>query len=149
VVVQDIRQTPTSGRVIANLGFYNPHSKETKIDLEKAKFYIKNGAHPSERVAALLKKEGVKLPSWVVMHVKAKKITKTVEKLRKNRPAVPAKEVPAKEPVVEAEAIEEPIEPTVEETPAAEEEPANKPAEVTTEEAPKDSETEPKPEAKE
>jgi small subunit ribosomal protein S16 len=88
VVVQDARQTPTSGRVVASLGNYNPHSKEINIDIEKAKFYLKNGAQPSPRVATLLKKEGVKLPSWVVLaDKKAKKPVKNVEKLRKNRPA--------------------------------------------------------------
>jgi len=61
VVVQDSRQTPSSGRVIAGLGSYNPHTKEANLDTEKAAFYLSNGAQPSDRVALLLKKECVKL----------------------------------------------------------------------------------------
>jgi small subunit ribosomal protein S16 len=87
IVVQDVRQAPSSGRVIALLGNYNPHTKEVNIDKVKSKFYIENGAHPSSRVTVLLKKEGVKIPKWVEMPAKAKKVTKNTDKLRKNRPA--------------------------------------------------------------
>ena len=38
IVVQDSRQTPTSGKVVARLGSYNPHNKEVIIDKEKAAF---------------------------------------------------------------------------------------------------------------
>lgn len=104
IVVQDSRQTPSSARVVASIGTYNPHTKEAKIDIEKAKLYIKNGSQPSERVVTLLKKEGVKLPDWVELPKKETKAIKNLEKLRKNRPAV--KEEPAKaEP--EAEKLEE------------------------------------------
>ena len=100
IVLQDSRQTPSSGRVIAALGNYDPHTKEISVDLEKVKFYLSKGAHPSERVASLLKKEGIKLPTWVTLRSKSKKTVKNIEKLRKNRPAAE----PAKEPiVVEAE----------------------------------------------
>ena len=101
VVVQDSRQTPSSGRVIAGLGNYNPHTKETKIDTEKAAFYLNNGAQPSDRVAFILQKEGVKLPSWVILASdKKQKSIKNVEKLRKNRPveeAAPIEDAPAEE----------------------------------------------------
>ena len=40
VVVQDSRRTPTSGKIVANLGHYNPHSKELVVDKEKAAFYL-------------------------------------------------------------------------------------------------------------
>lgn len=100
VVVQDSRLTPTSGRVVAGLGSYDPHTKEAKIDLEKAELYLKNGAQPSGRVAQLLKKEGVKLPDWVVLADSKKTAVKHADKLRKNQPV---EEVVAEE-VVEAEA---------------------------------------------
>jgi len=122
IVVQDTRQTPTSGRVVASLGNYNPHSKEVKVDLKKAELFIKNGAQPSDRVVTILKKEGLKMPAWVVAASdKKKKTTKNSDKLRKNRPAEPAKK---DEPVAEAVA-EEPTEDTA---------PAEVEAEVTTEE---------------
>lgn len=40
VVVQDSRQAPTSGKVVAMLGSYNPHTKDSRIDNEKAEFYL-------------------------------------------------------------------------------------------------------------
>lgn len=120
VVVQDSRRTPTSGKIVAQLGHYNPHSKQTVLDKEKAQFYLDHGAQPSERAARLLKAEGVKLPTWVKLNgEKAGKI-RNPEKLRRNRPA---EEAPA-EPVAET---------PVEESPAAEPE---SPAEETSEAEP-------------
>lgn len=97
VVVQDSRRTPTSGKVVANLGHYDPHTKETVVNKEKAAVYLKNGAQPSDRVARLLKAEGVKLPSWVKLSDPQKRTTRNPEKLRKNQPkdAAPKEEAPA------------------------------------------------------
>ncbi len=94
VVVQDSRRTPTSGRVVAALGSYNPHTKESTLNKEKAALYLSNGAQPSDRVIRLLQAEGVKLPDWVEVPDQKQRKTKNVEKLRKNRPA--------EEPVTEA-----------------------------------------------
>jgi small subunit ribosomal protein S16 len=110
VVVQDSRRTPTSGNIVAALGSYNPHSKQTILDKEKAKFYLEHGAQPSPRVVRLLKAEGVKLPSWVQVADKKSGELRNPEKLRRNRPA--------EEPVVEKAPVEEA---PVEEAPAAEE----------------------------
>lgn len=99
-VVQDSRVSPTSGKVVTYLGSYNPHTKTTQLDVEQAKNFLKNGAQPSDRVAGLLKENGVKLPSWVKLSVKKERSVKNPEKLRKNRPAEaekPAEEAPAKE----------------------------------------------------
>lgn len=87
VVVQDSRRTPTSGKIVAQLGYFNPHSKQTTLDKEKASFYLEHGAQPSDRVARLLKSEGVKLPKWVSLEGKKKGDLRNPEKLRKNRPA--------------------------------------------------------------
>lgn len=107
VVVQDSRRTPTSGKLVAALGHYNPHTKETVINKEKASFYLEHGAQPSERVARLLKSEGVKLPKWVETPDKKSGKTKNVEKRRSTRPASTE---PTPEPVV----AEEPVETTAE-----------------------------------
>lgn len=106
VVVQDARRTPTSGRIVAPLGHFNPHTKTAVIDKEKAAFYLEHGAQPSDRAARLLKSEGVKLPTWVKLEADKKRAIRSPEKLRKNRPA---EEKPAEEPVAEAapEASEE------------------------------------------
>lgn len=126
VVVQDSRRTPTSGKIVAALGSFNPHSKETTIDKEKAAFYLQHGAQPSERVARLLKSEGVKLPSWIRDTTTHERNLRNPDKLRRNRPAEPAKkEAPAEEPAAEA-AEEAPVE-----KPA--EEPAKESAETPTE----------------
>ena len=87
VVVQDVRQTPTSGKVVASLGAYNPHAKELNIDIEKTKVFLANGAQPSGRLASLLEKQGIKLPKWVQLTEKKQKTTRNPEKLRKNQPA--------------------------------------------------------------
>src|ERR1700757_1211337 len=65
VIVQDAQRTPTSGKVVARIGSFDPHAKTVSLDKEKAAFYLEHGAQPSDRVARLLKDEGVKLPDWV------------------------------------------------------------------------------------
>ncbi len=106
MIVQDSKFSPTSGRVVANLGHYNPHTKETVIDTEKVTEYLNNGAQPSPRVVKLLKDQKVKLPSWVEeLDTKKEGKIRNPEKLRKHQPAeeAPAEE-PAEEPAAEAEA---------------------------------------------
>lgn len=113
MIVQDSRRTPTSGKVVANLGNYNPHTKAVNINKEKAELFVKNGAQPSPRVAKLLKAEGVKLPDWVKLGSEKTKTIKNPEKLRRNRPA---EEVPAEEPATDVEEVVEATESTEETT---------------------------------
>lgn len=109
VVVQDSRQAPTSGRVVALLGNYDPHTKAVTLDKEKAALYLKNGAQPSDKAARLFKKEGITLPDWVTLSTEIKRDTRNPEKLRKNRPEEPKAEEPAaEEPATEEVAAEEP-----------------------------------------
>src|SRR5688572_8033928 len=84
VIVQDSRRTQTSGKFVAFLGSYNPHTKASQIDKEKSAFFLEHGAQPSERVAHLFKTEGIKLPKWVEKPTKQKRSIKNPEKLRKN-----------------------------------------------------------------
>ena len=60
VVVADSRY-PRDGRFIEVIGTYNPMTEpaEVKIDAEKAKKWIANGAQPTETVKSLLKKSGI------------------------------------------------------------------------------------------
>ena len=98
VAVQEAQRHPSSGRVVAYVGSYNPHTKDANINVEAAQKYLDNGAQPTPRVAKLLKEAGVKLPKWVKEFQGGKtKAVKNTEKLRKNQP----KEEPAAE---EAEA---------------------------------------------
>lgn len=87
VVVQDSRQTPTSGKYVALLGSYDPHTKTTTLVKDKAEFYLKHGAQPSDRVVRLFTSEGIALPSWVKPASKQEREIRNPEKLRKNQPA--------------------------------------------------------------
>ncbi len=107
VIVQESRRTPSSGNIVAALGSYDPHTKAVTLDKEKAATYLNNGAQPSPRVALLLQKEGVKLPSWVKIDTDKKRAIKNTEKLRRNQTPEPV-EAPAAEAEVEAEAAETP-----------------------------------------
>jgi small subunit ribosomal protein S16 len=111
VVVQDSRFAPTSGRYAALIGTYNPHTKATTIDADKATYYLTNGAQPSERVAMLLKSSGVELPKWVKQPAQKSRVVKNVDKLRRNSPAEPVaveepSETTASEPVADEVAAE-------------------------------------------
>lgn len=54
---------PRGGRVIENLGFYEPCQPDDKpqveIDVERAKYWLSVGAEATETVASILKKHGV------------------------------------------------------------------------------------------
>jgi len=60
VVVADSRY-PRDGRFIEEIGTYNPMTEpsEIKIDSDKAKKWIADGAQPTDSVKALLKKSGI------------------------------------------------------------------------------------------
>ena len=60
VVVADSR-SPRDGRFIEEIGYYNPMTNpaDIKIDAEKAKTWLTNGAQPTETVKALLKKSEI------------------------------------------------------------------------------------------
>ena len=87
LAVQESHRHPTSGRVVAYVGSYNPHTKESNIQVELAQKYLDNGAQPTPRVIKLLSDAGVKMPSWVKKATPKTKSIKNTEKLRKNQPA--------------------------------------------------------------
>ena len=58
VIVADSR-SPRDGRFIEEIGYFNPMSDVIKIDAEKAKAWIANGAQPTDTVKALLKKSNI------------------------------------------------------------------------------------------
>lgn len=101
LAVQESQRHPSSGRVVAYVGSYNPHTKDANVQVEVAQKYLDNGAQPTPRVVKLLKDAGVKLPKWVKEASNDKqKAIRNAEKLRKNQP----KEEVAEEAPVEAEA---------------------------------------------
>ena len=60
VIVADER-SPRNGRFIEEIGYYNPLTEPAtvKIDADKAKEWIKNGAQPTDTVKVLLKRAGI------------------------------------------------------------------------------------------
>ena len=60
IVVADSRY-PRDGRFIEEIGYYNPLTEPVtlKIDAEKAKQWISNGAQPTDTVKYLLKKNEI------------------------------------------------------------------------------------------
>lgn len=138
LIVQDSRFSPTRGRVVAYIGSYDPHTKAAVIDGEKVSQYLQNGAQPSDRVARLLKKEGIKLPGWIQLDEPQKRATRNPAKRRSTRPPqesapdsagqveepkapeaeTPVEETPAETPAEEVPAEETPAEPAAKEAPA-------------------------------
>lgn len=121
IIVQEAERHPLSGRVVAEVGNYNPETKKTVLDETKINFYLQNGARPSSRVAMLLKKQGIKLPKWFKEAPKKTSAPKHADKLRKNQPKAEAPAefaTPAEAPAEATAPTETPAEPTTE-TPAA------------------------------
>lgn len=59
IVVADIR-SPRDGRFVEEIGYYNPVSEpvELKVDVERAKYWLGNGAQPTQTVKTLLRRSG-------------------------------------------------------------------------------------------
>lgn len=108
LAVQEAQRHPSSGRVVAYVGSYNPHTKETHINTDKVDYYLKNGAQPTPRVVRILTEQKMKLPDWVKTASKKDATTRHPEKLRRNQPK---DETPVETPEV-TEAPEEVAETT-------------------------------------
>jgi len=95
IIVTDKRNSPSGGRFIDEVGFYNPITKERSINGEKVKYWISKGASVSDTVHNLLVTEGV---------LKAKKRPKhgLSENKEKEEIVVPKEKI-AKEAVVPKE----------------------------------------------
>ena len=106
IVVQESQRHPLSGRVVAEVGSYNPASKSLTLDKEAIEKYLTSGARPSSRVALILKKNGIKLPKWYKEAPQKSAKAKHADKLRKNQP----KEAPAEAPAEETPTEEVPAE---------------------------------------
>ena len=60
IVVADSR-APRDGAFVEEIGYYNPITEpaELKVDNDRAKEWMKNGAQPTDTVRDILKKQGV------------------------------------------------------------------------------------------
>ncbi len=59
IIVAEHTAGPKSGKYVEKLGFINPRTKEKKIDVERAKYWLSVGAQPTVRVYNMLVDEGV------------------------------------------------------------------------------------------
>jgi len=57
IVIADSRY-PRDGRFIEEIGTYDPRNEQApvKVDAERAQYWVKSGAQPTDTVKALLKK---------------------------------------------------------------------------------------------
>ncbi len=78
VVVADSR-SPRDGRIIENIGWYNPLVEPSAIHIDEAKAlrWLGNGAQPTESVASLLRRAGI---AERFEQMKAARATETEEK---------------------------------------------------------------------
>lgn len=60
-------RTPRDGRAIEELGWYDPlvsnPAVREKLDVSRIRYWLSVGAQPSEKVAAILKRHGIKKPA--------------------------------------------------------------------------------------
>ena len=132
IVVADSRR-PRDGKFIENVGFFNPLLPKDKkerlsLDLDRIKFWLSQGAQPSERIARFLGEANIiPMPKQRNNPIKALPKKKAQEKLKKAEEAkkaaeeaeAAAKAAPVETPAAEAAPVE---------TPAAEAAPAETPA---------------------
>ena len=132
IVVADSRR-PRDGKFIEKVGFFNPLLPKDKkdrlsLDLDRIKFWLSQGAQPSERIARFLGEANIiPMPKQRNNPIKALPKKKAQEKLKKAEEAkkaaeeaeAAAKAAPVETPAAEAAPVE---------TPAAEAAPAETPA---------------------
>ena len=91
VVVADAR-SPRDGRIIENIGWYNPLTEPStiQIDGDRAKYWISVGAQPSDPVRSLLSRAGI-LPKQTYTP-RPEKATAAATKAEKAEPAAESAE---------------------------------------------------------
>lgn len=98
------QRSPRDGRVIEELGFYDPMCPETdarvQLKSDRVDHWLSVGAQPSEKVAVLIKKYGTN-----GTHLEAQK--EALERLGKRKEYTPAPAAPPKPAAVEEPAAEE------------------------------------------
>ena len=84
IVVADSR-APRDGKFIENIGIYNPLTIPATIDInfERALYWVKTGATPTDTARAILSYKGVLMRHHLNMGVAKCYNTRTVDKIRK------------------------------------------------------------------
>lgn len=60
-VVTAEKSSPRDGRFIEILGTYDPRAKKVRLDLERYRHWISQGAKPSQTVSVLARKEAARV----------------------------------------------------------------------------------------
>ncbi len=111
------QRTPRDGRILEELGTYDPLVPETdaraRLDGGRIDYWLSVGAQPSDRVRVLIKKYG---SAGTHLDQQRLAIARVTESRRRRAPPMPQ----AKEPGPEAEAAAETAETAAADTPAAE-----------------------------
>lgn len=111
VVVADAR-APRDGRVIERIGAYNPmlekgDEKRVVLNVERAEYWIKTGAQPTDRVERFLDAAGLIKRSARNNPEKGKPGAKALERLEEKKAAEEAAREAAAAPAEEAPAAED------------------------------------------
>ncbi len=77
------------GRPLQELGFYNPRTKETRLDTEALRVRLSQGAQPTDAVRSLLEKGG--------LIDKRPRVTKNLDQTKKSQSSKVASSKPADE----------------------------------------------------
>lgn len=113
-IVVTPKENPALGQYLDLVGTYNPLKGDVKIDNEKAIEWLNKGAKPSDRVARLMEKVGLKHNSIVVKHYTPKPKEEAKTEAKAEAPAEDSVETEESPSITEA-----PAEDTlVEDTPA-------------------------------
>ena len=110
VIVQDVLRHPSSGKVVAYVGSYNPHTKQVQLDKEAIENYLSHGAQPTDRVVRILTGEGMTMPKWVKTVRGKQRNIRNPEKLRRNQPKEESVEAQAEETTASDSSVAEPSE---------------------------------------
>ena len=127
IVIADSRR-PRDGKFIEKVGFFNPLLPKDKkerlnLDTDRIKYWLSQGAQPSDRVARFLGQENIiPMPAQKNNPIKAKPKKKAQEKLKAAEEAKKAAEAAAAAPAAEEAPVAEAA--PAEEVPAAEQAPA-------------------------
>lgn len=102
IVLQDHRESLV-GNVIEILGHYNPAMKEKPlvVEQERVTYWISKGAQPSDTLATILKKAGMKEMEKYIGPRGKKRVNKNEEKAPAAAPQAAAPAVKAEEKVEE------------------------------------------------
>ena len=107
VVVTEHTRGPKSEKHVDRVGFYNPKTKEQKLNAERITHWISNGAQPSGTVHNMLLKAGIIEGKTINVLPQKSPVVKELTEEEKAAAEAPAEEVAAAEAPTEEALAEE------------------------------------------